>query len=136
MNKLVFPGEETILEWGKLLLESHFPDEYLPLITNQWARATADSVEVASLHPCKNDLVESASRIFYKIIKNHRLVDGNKRSALVVTYLFLVLNNHRFKIDSSSVYELARMVAQEKEYHERTIQRLVNVFVSTIESIE
>jgi len=136
MSKIEFPNTEDILWWGKQLLESEFPEEYLPIITRKWARSIADCVEVTSLLPSNNDVIESAGRIFYKVIKNHRLVDGNKRSSLVVTYFFLALNGFRLKISPNVLYELARTVAKEKEFHEDTVGRLKTVFINTVENID
>ena len=49
-------------------------------------RATFDDVELYST------LVDKAAALGFSLIRNHPFVDGNKRSALVVSLLFLRLN--------------------------------------------
>ncbi len=40
------------------------------------------------------DIFDLAAEYGYGIIRNHAFIDGNKRTAYVVTRLFLRLNNH------------------------------------------
>lgn len=42
------------------------------------------------------DLAELAAAYAYGVAKAHAFIDGNKRTALVTTLVFLELNGHRF----------------------------------------
>ena len=44
-----------------------------------------------------SDVFELAAEYGYGIARNHGFIDGNKRTAYVVTRLFLVLNGHDLK---------------------------------------
>jgi death-on-curing protein len=68
-------------------------------------RATFDQNE---LYP---DLWTKAAALMHSLIRNHPFVDGNKRTALTATGLFLVLNGHRLVASNQAVLEFTRQVA-------------------------
>lgn len=57
------------------------------------------------------DVYDKASILFYLIIKNHPLENGNKRMAIVAMILFLKKNKIDLKIDGEELYELSKFVA-------------------------
>lgn len=57
-------------------------------------------------------LNERAAVLFYTIIKNHPLENGNKRSAVIITMFFLFLNGKTLTASSDQVYTLACAVAE------------------------
>lgn len=68
-------------------------------------RATFDQNE---LYP---DLWTKAAALMHSLIRNHPFVDGNKRTALTATGLFLDLNGHRLSANNHAVLEFTRQVA-------------------------
>ncbi len=50
-----------------------------------------------ALHEDCDDLARLAAAYAYGIARNHGLVDGNKRTALVTADLFLMLNGHELR---------------------------------------
>ncbi len=62
-------------------------------------------------NPTIFDLASSYAR---GIIKNHRLVDGNKRTGFMAAYLFLGLNGYKFTADESDVVIKTLAVAEGK----------------------
>jgi len=60
------------------------------------------------LHP---DVAAMAAAYLFHLCKNHPFVDGNKRTALVVTEVFLRLNGHRLAATARQLEQLTRGVA-------------------------
>jgi death-on-curing protein len=57
------------------------------------------------------DLAALAAAYGYGIARNHPFVDGNKRTALVLTRLFLALNGAAFTASATSKYETMMRLA-------------------------
>ena len=57
------------------------------------------------------DLAALAAAYGYGIARNHPFVDGNKRTALVLTRLFLALNGAAFTASATSKYEVMMRLA-------------------------
>ena len=57
-------------------------------------------------------LAHRAAVLFYTIIKNHPLENGNKRSAVILTMLLLYVNGKTLKASPDQVYKVACMVAE------------------------
>ena len=68
------------------------------------------------------DVVELATKYTAGIVKNHRFVDGNKRTGFVVGVLFLELNGYRFTASeeaaAQAVLELAAGTMDERGFCE------------------
>lgn len=95
---LVFPDDKMLNFWIHSL-KKH-PEVfkgivgYLPNTNQQWVSRMVDvfsraeyKYEHINSHVEIND---AAADIFYNIIKLHTEIDGNKRSALICIYLFLL----------------------------------------------
>jgi death-on-curing protein len=54
---------------------------------------------------------------FYFIIKDHPFMNGNKRIAIVATYVFLYLNNYSLNVPPDMFYDLSKVIAQSKRDH-------------------
>ncbi|MGM5629389.1 type II toxin-antitoxin system death-on-curing family toxin [Apibacter raozihei] len=72
------------------------------------------------------DTIEKkAAWLFYSIIKNHPLANGNKRLALVIYFTFLLENVHRLYLDEISLetelFEMTVLVAESTEEHRQEI---------------
>lgn len=65
------------------------------------------------LHPT---LFEQAAAYLYHIAKGHAFTDGNKRTALAVTILFLSKNGYRLTMPKDEAYELTLRVADDKNH--------------------
>ena len=53
-----------------------------------------------------------AAALMHSICKNHALVDGNKRLALLATAAFLRLNGHPFTLSQEEAFAFAMAVAE------------------------
>lgn len=56
-------------------------------------------------------LEEKAAALMQSVVKNHGLVDGNKRLALASTIAFLGMNGYRLTLTNDQAYELVMGVA-------------------------
>lgn len=56
------------------------------------------------------DLWTTAAALMHSLIGNHPFVDGNKRTALTATGLFLELNDHRLSAINEEVLDFTRRV--------------------------
>ncbi len=54
-------------------------------------------------HTPYKDVFAKAAALLYAVISFHPFVDGNKRTALLVTSLFLALNGYQFRYPSDTV---------------------------------
>jgi len=57
------------------------------------------------------DLLTKAAALLHSLARNHALIDGNKRLAWLVTYVFLDINGHRVTATNDEVVELVLAVA-------------------------
>lgn len=57
------------------------------------------------------DLVEQAATLLWGLVRDHPFVDGNKRTALVVTRVFLRLNGHDLQMSDDDKFALVVGIA-------------------------
>jgi death on curing protein len=57
------------------------------------------------------DLFTKAAALMHSLIRNHPLVDGNKRLAWLATYVFLAKNDIVLEPDDDAAYQLVIAVA-------------------------
>jgi death on curing protein len=53
-----------------------------------------------------------AAALLHSLVRNHALVDGNKRLAWLASVVFLDLNGHRVTIDDDTAFELVMAAAE------------------------
>jgi death on curing protein len=58
------------------------------------------------------DTVTKAAALLHSLARNHPLVDGNKRLALLATYVFLRKNGLQMEPDNEAAYDLVMRVAE------------------------
>jgi death on curing protein len=56
-------------------------------------------------------LPEKAAALLHSLVRNHALVDGNKRLGWLATFVFLDINGHRVVASQDEVVELVLAVA-------------------------
>ena len=77
------------------------------LLSSAVARPQA-SFDGQELYP---DLWTKAAAMMQSLIKNHPFVDGNKRTAVTATAIFLELNHHRLTASNDEVLRFAVQTA-------------------------
>jgi prophage maintenance system killer protein len=114
-NPVEYPTLEDIREWyvalnNRTLFEQAF---FLPPLDEGWCEEMCSAFETTALLPeCRHDACRAAAVIFYKINKNHYRVDGNKRSAVICTIFFFMINNLWPDITQKKFYALAKKIAK------------------------
>jgi prophage maintenance system killer protein len=79
---------------------------------NRWAQDMFTMFELVRMLPeCTDDFAIAAANLFFKVAKNHRRYDGNKRSAICCFIFFGILNNQKSNITSREIEDLALEVA-------------------------
>jgi death-on-curing family protein len=68
-------------------------------------------VSFAGIYPYRF-LYHKAAMLFYFVIKDHSMENGNKRSAVIITMYFLYKNGKTFSFSQESLYEVACLVAE------------------------
>lgn len=121
MVVIEYPNADAILSWAKIVSGYENLSKFLPRINEEWATLLESDFRLCEMHPDGQDIARSASRLFYKIIKNHHFFDGNKRSAVLCVYLFLYWNDWDFDMPWSDLYILAKTVAERNEKSEEVI---------------
>lgn len=77
-----------------------------------------------------------AAVLFYMIAKDHAIGNGNKRCAVIITAVFLILNKKIPTISQGDMYDLAKIVAKsDARDPDGTINKLKKIFKTSIEDI-
>ena len=121
MSRVEYPADEDLHLWVEALSKTGLA-KYLPIIDDVWYEQMVSCLQVTALHPVgKTDACGAGAMLFHKITKNHYRIDGNKRSAVICTYLFFVVNRLDLDLLPDELYELARRVADSEESPEKII---------------
>lgn len=83
----------------------------LGLLRSAVARPQA-TFDQTDLYP---DIFSKAAALFQSLVNNHPFVDGNKRTGIAATVLFLQLNGYSFQISQAEMVSLTLSVAQGAE---------------------
>lgn len=62
--------------------------------------------------------------LLHSLVRNHALVDGNKRLAWLAAVVFLDLNGHTVDLDDDAAFELVMAVTEGQFDVEQTAERL------------
>ena len=66
-----------------------------------------------------------SAALLHSLVRNHALVDGNKRLAWLATAVFLDLNGYTVDLDDDAAFELVMAAAEGQLDIEQIAQRLV-----------
>jgi death-on-curing protein len=70
------------------------------------------------------DLFDLAAGYGYGLAKNHPFIDGNKRTAFMVMYVFLGLNRYLIEVPEMEVVQIMERLATDQETQESLAQWL------------
>lgn len=59
-------------------------------------------------------IYDKSSYLWYSLSKYHCFIDGNKRTALVTTLVYLIINGYMLEIDKLNLYDLCIDIANGK----------------------
>lgn len=69
-------------------------------------------------------LFEKAAVLLYSLIRNHAFLDGNKRTGVVCTVIFLERNGYHLKITTNTLVQLALDIANDKINEKEITEKL------------
>lgn len=81
-------------------------------------------------HELYKSIYEKAACYLYFFVKFHPYFDGNKRMAVLSTFVFLEMNHHKVTIDYEKVYDFCKMIAASHVSQDKEFQQVVK-FLST-----
>jgi len=100
--KYIFISVDIILDLNDLLLNSSKNAVHnLHIVTK--LESAVRAVESFYLYHQESDVYEIAARYAYHIALGHCFIDGNKRTALLTTILFLNLNSEFSKLNNINI---------------------------------
>ena len=70
-------------------------------------------------------IFDKAAALFYSLVKNHCLVDGNKRLALTSLAVFLTLNEYVFFVEREEAVNFTVRLASGDELDTRTVSKWI-----------
>ena len=76
-----------------------------------------------------NGFYKKAAVLFYLLIKNHCLINGNKRMACIILSFFCFLNDYDFDIPEIEFYALAKYVSESPASDEKKCKRRIIVTI-------
>lgn len=79
------------------------------------------------------DIHGKAAALLSSLVKNHALVDGNKRLGLVSVRLFYALNDYTFEATDDEKFDLVMSVAKGHLIEIEDIARILSQFVSSLD---
>lgn len=126
MNEITYPSKDTFGEWlSEVTKEGAYPLGLLPVFENNWIDTILATFDLLKFPHYKNTLHHKGAHLFYKIIKNHKFGDGNKRSAVLSLYLFYSINGLTLLKNPDSLYSKAKETAESQSNEsEKEIEQL------------
>lgn len=111
-----YPTKRDLNTFVSLIQEGSYEiTKYLPAVSQDWYVSVMDCIgyvkSTAKYNP--DDLCAETSRILYKIVKKHGLTDSNKRTGVIVAYVFLLLNSYAIA-NPNILKNAARQIARTK----------------------
>ena len=137
----IYPSKNDLETFIFFIKENNFRiTKYLPRINQAWFEIVSDSIQYVetTAHYEPGDLFDCCARLLYKIAKRHELGDGNKRSSVIVVYLFCILNN-KFVTSPAKIKREAKRAARTKgRENEKLIRKRISEEIkkTTTELIE
>ena len=110
-ENIVYPNREHLeLLINYLKNPENVLTRLLPVCNEKWYIDIIGTVDRVAV-PYIQGVSSKAAHLFYYIIKDHSFPDGNKRSGVVMAYLFLLVNGYEVS-DADRIRILAKKVAQ------------------------
>ncbi len=130
MVNFIYPEKEDLKIFIDVLKSGQYTiSKYIPETNNDWFDCIFDCIRYIkeTHHYQHNPSVHNiASRILYKVVKRHELGDGNKRSGVIVVYIFYLLNNFAI-INPEELKRQAKRIARTRgRFFEELIKRRIS----------
>lgn len=125
---LRYPTRSDLALWVQIAQRNVDFGPYLPAIDDGWIDAIQSDIALCAMHPDSQRIVSVAARLFHRVIKNHHFVDGNKRSAVLILFIFLDANDMALRMNWEEMYDLAKEIAASTDQSEVVVAKLTERF--------
>lgn len=129
-EEIQYPSRRTIERWVEVLKqENNVFKVALPDTNNEWYGHILNVIERVKSSYSPNTLHRRAAELFYNTNKAHNYIDGNKRTSIVIVYLFYIIND-KIVMKDLDVRDLAKKVAKShgRSRHDEWIEKLEKGF--------
>lgn len=113
-----------------LVLQLYQFEEPLPNFETRFPSKLESILEIPKQKFAGEDLYPSiydkAACYFYFTIKNHPFLNGNKRLAIITTFIFLKINGFSLISPWSKMYSFALEVAKSKSDHKKEFKKVAS----------
>jgi hypothetical protein len=135
MNEIVYPNRRQLEAWISDLSGSDpLLKLSLPMTDAKWYDDILGLVDLIQLPGYRKEVHCQAANLFYKVIKDHTLIDGNKRSGIVVVYLFYLVNGFILLPGAEIKKQAKRIAGSSSKNHEKWIKKMEDLFRKNTES--
>ncbi len=112
MSNVSYPSRIIVKDWIEILKNENTELKLrLPRTNELWFDRVLSNIELAHIAYCDDEVFVKGAHLFYYLDKDHNFVDGNKRSTIVITYLFFLINGY-FISKPEHIRLLAKKVAK------------------------
>lgn len=129
MARFTYPVQDDLRKFVSILRQGdHEISHHLPSTSEYWFEALADMIRYVGdteEHAGVLNLHEVAARLMYKVVKRHKFDDGNKRSAVIGVFLFLLLNDANIASPDLLIREARRIARTRGRTNEQLVCRRV-----------
>lgn len=103
----------------------------------KWNLRDAAALHAAVARPQSgyyNDLVEEAAALFESLSQNHPFIDGNKRTAMTATAVFLELNGRKLQFEDDAAYGWIIGLYESGRMNKKEIESWLRDHISAVEA--
>ncbi|MFA7315502.1 MAG: type II toxin-antitoxin system death-on-curing family toxin [Candidatus Paceibacterota bacterium] len=135
-DEIFYPDRDIIELWVKFLKnENNDLKLKLPQIDSLWFEKVLDTIERVKM-PYSVGIHSKVAHLFYYLDKDHNFLDGNKRTTIIITYLFYAMNGYRI-LNAERVKKLAKKLAKShgsrnKEEWMQKIEKELTILIELI----
>ena len=110
-SEIIYPDKVLIEYWLEILRSENYTlKTKLPITDENWFLVVGDTIERIKIKYI-DGIHSKASHLFFYINKNHNFIDGNKRTTIVIIYLFYLVNEYTIT-SSNRLEELVKKLAK------------------------
>ncbi len=130
MANFIYPNKKDLKQFIEIIREEKYDiEKYLPSTDEAWYKIISECIEYVE-HTSQYDLHsatlhDASARLLYKVAKRHELGDGNKRSAVIVVYIFYILNDHFISSPQKLKVQAKRIASTKGRVHEDMMKKRI-----------
>lgn len=130
MSEITYPHRSTLELWIQILTDEDNTFKLsLPSIDEGWYQCMMDVVQRCEYSYSERELHLRAAELFYNTNKAHNFIDGNKRSSILIVYLFHIINDYEIT-SRLNIRDLAKKLAKShgRTQHDVWIKKIRKCF--------